>query len=220
MKNDSISFPTWLKTIALLAVAGMLCWVLWDAHLLLRDARTTLTLADPVLGNLNATSQGMAAALVKVNALADVESGKIAASTEELRKTERATRAGIDSLRQVFIDIHQNVVPQVTATIAHLDTNQAALMNQLTPTLENASKTSAALARDLADPAIPETLHHVDEISAHTAAGTANLEATTADLKAVADKFREVYTKPGRNTWETIKALLHLVFEARGAIGI
>jgi uncharacterized phage infection (PIP) family protein YhgE len=215
----------WLKTVAALAVAALLCWVLWDAHLLLRDARAALDRADPALASLNAAAQQAAEAIAKFNSLANVESAKIQATTEELRKTERATRAGIDSLRQVFIDLHQRLLPQVEQTIAHADASQAqitagalAILEELKPSLENLQNASAAAARDLADPAIPEALHHVDETSAHVAASTANLEGATADVKAVADKFREVYTKPGRNTWETVKALLHLIFETRGAI--
>jgi hypothetical protein len=217
----------WLKTAAILAVAGFLCWVLWDAHLMLRETRNTIKLADPVLGNVNSAAEAGAAAVAKLNALADVESGKIAASTEELRKTERATRASIDSLRQVFLDIHQVVIPQVTTDLHQLLLNANSAVAQLQPVIATLGKDADALAVTLNDPNIPKTIANLRDTTADLDADTKQLKvllesgtATAEDVRQVADQVRAQYLKARNLYYAVASFLLQKAWEVRGAFGI
>jgi hypothetical protein len=199
-----------IKTIAVVAVAGMLCWVLWDAHLLLRDTRVTINLADPVLANVNTAAQQGAEAVEKFNDLADVESTKIEASTEELRKTERASRAMIDSLRKVFIDIHQTVIPQFTGDLHQLMEQASTTVAELQPVIATLGKDADALAVTLNDPNIAILIANLADATAGLDADTKQLRlllesgtATAEDVRQVADSMRAKYLK-ARNLYYAI----------------
>lgn len=75
------------------------------------------------------------------------------------------------------------------------------------PAIANLTQASAAAASAMSDPAIHETLIHVD--------GTAgNLDATSSDIHAYVHRI----TTPVRGTWAIIKELLGLTYQTRGAL--
>jgi hypothetical protein len=72
-----------------------------------------------------------------------------------------------------------------------------------------------AATDDLQDPAIKETLRSVDRAAANTADTTANLAATTSDIK----EYVHRETAPARGFWNGVKGIINFTWSLRGAIG-
>lgn len=57
------------------------------------------------------------------------------------------------------------------------------------------------------DPAIASSVHRIDMAAGEMVESMANVKATTADIKQVADKVREDYLKPQKFAWALVKEL-------------
>lgn len=157
---------------------------------------------------------------------ATLASTQVAAAAAEQRaywnKTSLETYKTMASLRLTIVradhSLNDVVVPQLVHSMQGTDD----LMRQTTsdvhqtavglqPVLQELARASAAAASTMADPAIHETIVHLDETSAHaaetaeqTAQTVAHLNATASDVQA----FVHRETTPVRGTWNVIKAFL------------
>ncbi len=110
--------------------------------------------------------------------------------------------------------INAQVGPQTMAvlrafggTVESLDADARALK----PALDNAAVATANAATLTADPAIADTLHHLDATSANVAQTTAHVEGTAADIQLYVRRL----TSPARSAWGIVKTLLGLGSELR-----
>ena len=201
-----------VKIACLLAITGFACAFFWQLRVLTKDAGAMLAKVDPVLTNVTQATKELGELSQTINAASAAETAKLQADTEELRKTERAIRASTDSLRQVFIDLHQQTLPAMNRAIADADSAElqigqavATSTKKLDPSLDNLNAATTQLALQL-----PTILNRTDATAANVQQSTANLAAATQDVKQVADKFREDYLKPQKLAWSLLKELIGL----------
>jgi hypothetical protein len=208
-----------IKLICIVSLTFCSCVALLQASALIHDVRLSVRMSDVVLAEVNDTARNFSAA-------STAESEKLRATTEEARKTERAFRAAIDSLRQVFIDVHQRTLPAIDETVSELNSSQkrvadsvASVTADLQPSLEALANAIRAAGRVLSDPAIEKSLENVEALSEHAVTISASTEATAKDVQRVADKFADQYTK-ARNVWlAAAQWLFQRAWEVRGAVG-
>jgi hypothetical protein len=204
-----------IKLVCIVALTFCCCLMMLEIRALARDVRVSIRLSDSVLANLNDTSRELRVAT-------GAETAKLQATTEEARKTERAFRAGIDSLRQVFIDVHEQVVPGLTKTVTDLDADQNRVTEQalqtiesLKPSLDALAVASAAAASHLSDPAIGETLANIESTSG-SAAGIARDARESADMLEA--RLKQML-KPASTIKTFFLNLLDYGFKFRGLLG-
>jgi len=198
-----------LKAFKLFALI-ICCIVLWDVHGLIRDARVTIRGADPILGNINQAAADLSGMTKVAGSAMAAETGKIDVTIDEARKDGRASRAALDSFRQVLIDVHQQVVPQAMQTLQHFDSNESLLMEELKPPIFNLNRGAAALADAASDPSIKLSLANAADATGSGALAMKHLEGITLDGQQVADQFRTTYLKPQKFAWALLKELIGL----------
>lgn len=167
-----------------------LCLVLWDAHKFIGEARITLRLADPVMGNVNSTTQELAEMARIGSAAMQAETKRIDASTKELQKTEASARLLIvrtdESLNGgPHVD---GLLPQATESVksigivsARAVTDLDRISTELEPSLESLARGTESFAQTAADPAIEKTLANLESVS-ESSAGIARDAKESADL--------------------------------------
>jgi len=87
--------------------------------------------------------------------------------------------------------------------------------NDIHKTMVSSQELLQAATKQMSDPSISKALDNVDMASMHTANATANLDATTADIRDYV--HRE--TAPVRGFWNAVKGLINLTWSVRGAVG-
>jgi len=212
---------TFLKSACIFAVSLALIIFLLEATHLAMEARSDLA----------TLTQQASVSLTQFNATEKQSSAKLEAEQKELLKITGALKLLIDTtnvklfgrdLRHGLFGQAQSVLDsgntllvdadfatkQAAETLAQASEDLHATVLELKPSLE-------ALAKDLADPALPETIHHLDETSANLAADTAELQrmlesgtATAQDIQRVADKVADEYTKTRNLAYAVFKELL------------
>ena len=198
------------------------CLFLWQARALTIDAQTAVGVAQqrlidlkPVMDNADKATVNLAQASVTFNSAAGAETAKLQASTEELRKTEYATRRAIDSLRQIFIDVHLESLPKLNKALDDADQGEVQAVQRFTELVAHAQPLLDAATADLADPRLKEMIANLDQATAQLAADLAELKkmlesgsATAADIQRVADKVADEYTKTRNLAYAIFKELL------------
>jgi hypothetical protein len=216
----------WIKTGATLIVCAMLTWVLWDVHALLRDARqTTMT----TLRDFHTTvlEIGLTAANLRKASLAWEQSSKDQAAQTTAAMSNVSVAAGRLStfISRTDDSMNLRLIPALTAAIEQQNASLLATQRDLQVNLSRMSQATAQLQKTLVDadaqitdPAVKESLANIAEGTKNASEATAQLEKTVENFRIVTDKFRETYTKPGSTLWATLKGLIHLIFETRGAL--
>lgn len=164
------------------------------------------------------------------------EQAKLAAQEQRAywQKTSLETYKTMASLRLTIVrtdgSLNDVLVPKLAATLDntnHLSAAAAAnlekTMDELRPVLENLAQASAGAAATMNDPAIKETIQHVDETSARaavTAAQTAQIAGHLNDAARDFAAYVHRMTAPARGVWTFAKELLGLAAQARQAGGI
>ncbi len=221
MKDKAIQ--TVFEVAALITIAVFILLLLNELRRLTPDVRT----------DVNDLTSEIRQTIVTVNAAADQArqasaQANLAAAEQRAywAKTSLETYKTMASLRLTIVrtdkSLNDELVPRLAKTLdstAELSTTAAAdlhrTMEELQPTLGNLSQASSAAAAAMSDPAIHDTLVHLDGVAAESEKTAAHLEATTHDVQT----FIHRETEPVRGTWNLFKELLSLTFQARGAIG-
>lgn len=200
-----------IKIACIVALTLCACLLLLECQGLVRDVRLSVRMSDSVLGNVNEASLETAQIAISLKGATDEETRRLAATIDEARKDGRASRATLDSFRQVLIDFHQQVVPSVTKTIADIDDATLALK----PTFDNAAKATSSAATLLSDPSISLALHNLEDLTAHANQSTEHLEAVTAAGERTALYYEKRLTTPQSFLKTLVQAVLQLGSQAR-----
>lgn len=100
------------------------------------------------------------------------------------------------------------IAPKVNESVSRLTDSSTRLMDSSTALVQTATLT-------LADSVIHDSLDQIKQSTQNTATATANLAATTKDIKDYV--HRE--TTPVRGTWNAFKAVINFTWSLRGALG-
>jgi hypothetical protein len=219
------------EKICLAGITICAAWLAIELALLARDARRDL---NAFSGNLNTLA--VTANETAVEARDASTQAKLAAIEQRAywNKTSLETYKTMASLRLTIVrtdhSLNDVLVPQLGATLDQTNrlSSTAALelqktMDGLQPALGNLARASGAAADTLADPAIHDSLAHVDEASQKTAVLADQTAQTAAHLNAASADFAAYVhrmTAPARGVWNALKTLLGLAAQARQASGI
>lgn len=214
---------SWIRTFFLFIATIFVCSFLHEATLFVRDAKHDM-------GGL--TTQA-SVTLAQINSTELTTSKRLDTEQKELQEVTVALKHILQrSDEQLFgRDLNSGIFGQVRTvllsgntllvdsdkTIREAGTSLVGASNDLHETLLALRPSLDALAKDLADPSIPETLKNLDETSANLAADTAQLKimlqsasATAQDIQRVADKVSSEYVKTKNLAWALFKELLTL----------
>lgn len=200
-------------------VTAAAAFLMIEGGLFLRDARSDLA---PVAFHaqsalMQAENDLRGAALVEMKILESTQKFSDAADEQAAywQKTQLQVYKLITDMKEIMVrtdrSLNDVLVPRISASLdasVALETSAARNLTDTTakiddtidalrPMIDNGIRATAAAATAMSDPAIHETLAHVDG-----AAG--NLDATTSDIHA----FVHRETTPVRGTWNVIKAFL------------
>lgn len=150
------------------------------------------------------------------------------------KKTSLETYKTMASLRLTIVrtdhSVNDVLVPKLGDTLDSTNrlsssaaTQLEKTMDELQPAIANLVQASAGAAAAMGDPAIHETLAHVDETSARaalTAAQTVQIAGHLNDASRDFAAYVHRMTAPARGVWNALKTLLGLAAQARQAGGI
>lgn len=220
-----------LEFFAFALVIGCLAGVLVELGRLTHDART----------DLNSLSQNLNALVITANQAAvearDASTQAKLAATEQRaywQKTSLETYKTMASLRLTIVrtdtSLNDQLVPRLALALDN--TNKLSVtaagglqqtMDNLRPVLSNLAAASAGAATTMNDPAIRETLGHLDETSARAALAAAQTVQIAGHLNDASRDFAAYVhrvTAPARGVYSFFKELLGLARDARQAGGI
>ena len=227
-----------LEIFAFSLVIGCVIFVLIELGLLVRDARHGVNSFSLQLNALTVTLNQTATEARDAATQAKLAAAAAAATANEQRtywqKTSLETYKTMASLRLTIVrtdhSLNDTLVPRLALALDNTNQLSAAAaadlqrtMNQLQPTLVNLAAASAGAATAMNDPAIHETLAHVNETSARaalTAAQTAQIAGHLNDASSDFAAYVHRMTAPARGTYNFFKELLGLARDARQAGGI
>jgi hypothetical protein len=226
------------ENICLIVITVCAAFLLLELGLLARDLRTDVT----------STAQNVAAVLATVNQTAvqardASEQAKLAAIEQRAywQKTSLETYKTMASLRLTIVRtdraLNETLVPRLAASLDAATALQVSTMRNLTdtttridetidalrPAIDNAITATAAASADLADPAIHQTLAHLDETSARAALTAAQTEQIAGHLNDASRDFAAYVhrmTAPAHGVYNFLRQLLSLARDARQAGGI
>jgi uncharacterized protein len=211
-----MNFSRWTLIVALTVLAIGVLFLLFELGLLARDARAAMWQLEgeshTVLAQFSGTLGNVDSAMTDVHSI-ELETQR---TEEEMAGLLNQTRHGMLTQQQetALVGRANAVLDDSDAAIRNLDqtivklgdiapaveqtastVNQTILSAQ--PGILDLNKAAAGAATAMSDPAIHETMVHVD--------GTAgNLDATSSDIH----DFVHRETTPVRGTWNVIKAFL------------
>lgn len=129
----------------------------------------------------------------------------------------RDLKSGIFGQVRTVLSSGNTLLVDSDQTIREAGTSLVGASTDLHETLLALRPSLDSLAKDLADPAIPDTLKNLDETSANLAVDTAQLKimlqsaSTTAqDIQRIADKVSSEYVKTKNLAWALFKELFTL----------
>jgi hypothetical protein len=201
-----------IESICVSIVTIAAAFVMIEGGLLFRDARLQIAAialdADIAIQNAQGTFARASAAEDKLSNAADEQAAY-------WQKTQLQVYKLITDTKEIMVrtdrSLNDILVPKISASLDASTALQVSAMRNLTdttarvddtidafrPIIDNGIRATSAAATAMSDPAIHETLGHVDG-----AAG--NLDATTSDIHA----FVHRETTPVRGTWNVIKTFL------------
>lgn len=232
---------TLFEKLCMAVIVAPLSVLLIEGALFVRQARLD---ADKITGEAAGWNRGVwdvlgntSAAMKVVAQIGAKERNDFDAQQEYYKNLSNKSGVFLDSLTTTVDDFHRTVLPRVADTLdsaAALETSAARNLTDTTikidntieslrPIIDNGIVATQAAAAAMSDPAIHETLTHVDEASAHAAIAADQAAQTTAHLNDAARDFAAYVhrmTAPARGVWNAFKELLGLAAQARQAGGI
>lgn len=204
-----------IRNLALLLVALAATWVLAEAALLLRDARRDearlANETETLITTAQRASDAAFAAETKQLVTLDRTSAEFykltAAARLVLVRTDRSLNDDVAPRLGRTIDSYSELARRSSADIDGMAQQATSAFTATNGLLSNAASL-------VSDPAIRETLVHLDKGTADLADSSKQLDATMIDLRQVSDKARETYLKPANLWWAVIKQLLPLAGSA------
>ena len=208
-----------ILVVALIIVAIVVMIVLFKIGLLadsIRDNDTQIATDFHNVAGASITAINRGSDLEQ--SLHDVTQGIIqqtATQAADLQKTQLQVYKAITDMKEIVVRTNKSLndvlVPELSASLLASTALQTSAMRNLTetttridatidalqPGIDGMNKATAAAAIAMADPAIHETLTHVEGVSG-------NVDATTGDIRA----FVHRETSPVTGTWNVIKAFL------------
>lgn len=219
------------ETICLTTITACLAFLVIELGLLARDGRRDLDSFSKHLDALVITANQTA-----VEARDASEQAKLAAIEQRVywQKTSLETYKTMASLRLTIVRTDHSLNDQLAPRLGTAldNTNKLSVtaasglqqtMDNLQPTLANLARASAGAADAMSDPAIHETLAHLDETSARVAVTTTETVQIAGHLNDAATDFAAYVhriTAPARGFYSFFKELLGLARDARQAGGI
>jgi hypothetical protein len=189
-----------------------------DADEIASSARLTIDRANVALDGAIAMESSIYEETRKVGAAADQQAAywqktqlqvyKLITDTKQIMvRTDRSLNDVLVPRLAASLDastaLQHTAAAGVTDTTAKIDDT----LDALRPAIDNLVAATAAAAADMSDPAIHETLAHVDGVAG-------NLDTTSSDVQ----KYVRRMTAPARGSWHFIEWLLGLTYQARGAL--
>jgi ABC-type transporter Mla subunit MlaD len=156
-----------------------------------------------VVQDADATIKKVSEAADKLNAAAAKNSTYYDQAARELPKTARTLRATIDAARGTIDDLRLTTVPQLNQTVADFDGQMKVTAQTYNTVGIDLDAGLQSLNRRIADPRIDSLIGNLDTSSLHFSETSAHIDATTADLQAVADHYRKVLLTK-RGFWTTV----------------
>jgi hypothetical protein len=205
--------------------------LLIELSLLARDVRRDVD-------SLSATANQTVSQLRDASEQAKLAATAGAAAANEQRaywqKTSLETYKTMASLRLTIVRTDRSINDEISPRLAlALDNtnrlssvaaeNLEKTMDQLQPVLGNLAQASAGAAAAMNDPAIHETISHLDETSARAALAAAQTEQIAGHLNDASRDFAAYVhrmTAPAKGIYSALKTLLGLAAQARQAGGI
>jgi ABC-type transporter Mla subunit MlaD len=205
--------------------------LLIELSLLARDVRRDVD-------SLSATANQTVSQLRDASEQAKLAATAGAAAANEQRaywqKTSLETYKTMASLRLTIVRTDRSINDEISPRLALALDNTNRLssvaaeklektMDQLQPVLGNLAQASAGAATAMNDPAIHETISHLDETSARAALAAAQTEQIAGHLNDASRDFAAYVhrmTAPAKGIYSVLKTLLGLAAQARQAGGI
>jgi len=190
---------------ALVLVAALAGEVGYTVHLLrphllvtLQNVDRTVIIAGGAATNLEKASrawelQSSAQAKAVTRAMNQVSS-----AANELEQTAAIVAVDIDTTSK---NINQRILPGLDQALNQQNTLLIGNQRRLQRDLDQLNQVLVDSSNRINDPNVAGTLAHLNETAA-------NVSATTADLKAIADKAKEEYTKPVKLWWAVVRELI------------
>lgn len=194
--------------LATLGLVGSVTWFLWHeratAEATLRDAHVVILEVGLTAKNLREASkvwkqasQDQASAVTSAMQNVNVVAKQLSQSASALEKSSTAllnelTRDANEQNAQLLVNQRQ--------LQKNLEGIQAAT-GELRQTLQTANA-------QIGNPAIAETLQHLDEASDNAAQGLGEVTKAVTDVRQIADKARETYLRPVNLWWALTQKIL------------
>lgn len=220
-----------IECFAFCAVIGAVLFVLVELGLLVRDARTSLVTFTGKIDALAVTVNQTAAEARDASTQA-----KLAATEQRAywQKTSLETYKTMASLRLTIVrtdhSVNDELEPRLAAALdatTQLSTTAAGelqkTMDNLAPAIANLDRASAGAAAAMNDPAIHDTLAHLDDTSARAAVAAAETAQVAGHLNDASRDFAAYVhriTAPAHGIYSFVRELLGLARDARQAGGI
>ena len=206
--------------------------LLYEGALFLRAARLDLAPVADMIKKTNALLDQTTRAEQTVFDATAAFSAQLEKQSADWQKSQIQFYKTITDMKEIIVDtndsLNHKLVPRLSDALDASTALEISAARNLTDTtikiddtidalrlmIDNGIRATAAAATAMADPAIHESLDHLD-------AGAGNLEGMSADgKKMTADAASYVHrmTTPARGTWNTVKYLLGLTWEVRGVI--
>lgn len=206
--------------------------VLLEMRGLLRDVRLSVLMSDAVLGNVNDASLQTAQMAKTAGGALTAETKRLDASTRELQKTEASARLLIVRTNE-SLNGSPNVRGLLPATTEALGSanrlvlgvrdDMDGITKQITPSLDLLRIAADGAAADFNDPAIRNSLQHMDEATSHLAAASDSLEGIAKDGRDSADlaeaRLKQLL-KPASMTKTILLNLLGIGYQLRSVLGL
>lgn len=219
------------ESICLAAITACVAFLVIELGLLASDARKDLNTFNGKLNTLAVTVNEAA-----VEARDASTQAKLAATEQRAywQKTSLETYKTMASLRLTIVrtdtSLNDQLVPRLALALDNTNKLSVAAagglqqtMDSLRPVLSNLAAASAGAATTMNDPAIRETLGHLDETSARAALAAAQTVQIAGHLNDASRDFAAYVhrvTAPARGVYSFFKELLGLARDARQAGGI
>lgn len=203
-----------LLAVAILLLLTMLglvigtTWFLWQerttASSTLRDAHVAIIEVGLTAKNLREASMVWKKASQDQSSAITSAAQNVSAVAKQLSQSASAIEKSSTAL---LSELTQDASAQSTALLQNQKQFQTNLQGiqaatgELRQTLRDADK-------QISNPAIPETIQHIDNASANAEAGLEQGKEILTDGRQIADKVREDFLKPAKLWWTVVEKIL------------
>lgn len=205
---------TLLQSILRAALLALGCAVLGALLVLLihlnRDERHFASRADYALDNVNRLVRESAQTVANVRHATGVWEKSSQSQAEATNRAMGQLNTDLVAFGTLVdhtdASLNKEIAPKLEQALDQLKETSVSLNSdakRLGPILDFTTEAAKNAARLSADPAIPETLHHLDETAAH-------VEKATQDVQTYIHRL----TQPARSLWSVLKGALNLASKA------